>query len=109
MLSVVASLCRGRSSKSTTLEPGLSANFKEREPKGKANPPAPPANLIPPRRKILKSKNLQVVRFIDNAWHRATIKDGNYLFLKGEEYTVVYNEVGYQETRVFDEYMRLPA
>ena len=46
MLSVVASLRRGRSAQST-LEPGLSANFKERKPKGKAKPPAPPANLIP--------------------------------------------------------------
>ena len=110
MLSVAASLRRGRSAKSTTLEPGLSANFKERKPKGKAKPPAPPANRIPPRRnKILKSKNLQVECFIDDAWHRATVKDGNYLFLKDEKYTVVYNEDGYQETRVFDEYMRLPA
>ena len=47
MLSDVASLRRGRSAKSTTLEPGLSANFKERKPKGKAKPPAPPANRIP--------------------------------------------------------------
>ena len=74
MLSVVASLRRGRSAQST-LEPGLSANFKERKPKAKAKPPAPPAN-VPHRRKhkLLKMKNLQVECFIDNAWSERQIR-----------------------------------
>ena len=61
MLSVVASLRRGRSAKSK-LESGLSANFKERKPKAKAKPPAPPANVVPHGRKpkLVKMKNLQV-------------------------------------------------
>ena len=112
MLSDVASVRRGRSAKSTTLEPGLSANFKDRKPKAKAKPPAPPANVVPHRRKhkLLKMKNLQVECFIDNAWHPATIKDGQTSnFLKGYKYTIVYNEDKYQETRVYDETMRIPA
>ena len=111
MLSVVASLRRGRSAKSK-LESGLSANFKERKPKAKAKPPAPPANVVPHGRKpkLVKMKNLQVECFIDNAWHPATIKDGTtQFFLKGHEYTIIYNEDKYQETRVYDETMRIPA
>ena len=113
MLSVVTSLRRGRSAQST-LEPGLSANFKERKPKAKAKPPAPPANVVPHRRKpkakLVKMKNLQVECFIDNAWHPATIKDGQtFNFLKGYKYTIVYHKYKYQETRVYDETMRIPA
>ena len=107
------SLRRGRSARST-LEPGLSANFKERKPKAKAKPPAPPANVVPHRRKpkakLVKMKNLQVECFIDNAWHPATIKDGQtFNFLKGYKYTIVYHKDKYQETRVYDETMRIPA
>ena len=112
MLSAVASSRRGRSAKSK-LEPGLSADFKDRKPtKAKAKQPAPPANVVPHLRKhkLLKMKNLQVECFIDNAWHPATIKDGETsLFLKGYKYTIVYNEDKYQETRVYDETMRIPA
>ena len=116
MLFVVASLRRGRSAQST-LEPGLSANFKERKPKAKAKPPAPPANVVPHRRKpkLVKMKNLQVLVecFIDNAWHAATIKDGQIsYFLPGYEYTIIYNKDKYQETRVYDKTlrrMRIPA
>ena len=41
----------------------------------------------------------------------ATIKGGGPFgkFLKGYEYTIVYNEDKYQETRVYDETMRIPA
>ena len=110
MLSVVASLRRGRSAQSK-LEPGLSANFKEHKPKAKAKPRAPPANIKKRKLEVLKSKNLQVECFIDDAWHPATIKGGgpHGKFLKGYEYTVVYNEDKYQETRVYDETIRIPA
>ena len=70
-VSAVASLRRGRSAKST-LEPGLSANFKEHKPKAKAKAPAP---LVRRKPKLLKWRKLQVECFIDNAWHPATIKD----------------------------------
>ena len=110
MLSVVASLRRGRSAQSK-LEPGLSANFKEHKPKAKAKPRAPPANIKKRKLEVLKSKNLQVECFIDDAWHPATIKGGgpHGKFLMGYEYTVVYNEDKYQETRVYDETIRIAA
>ena len=112
MLSV-ASLRRGRSAKSELEhEAGLSANFKDRKPKPKAKPPAPAASVVPHRRKpkVLKMKNLKVECFIDDAWHPATIKDGDLpYFLPGYDYTIVYDEDKYQETRVYDKTMRLPA
>ena len=87
--------------------------------KAKAKPPAPPANVCrKPKRKLIQAPDvltededdLQVECFIDNAWHPATIKDGTtQFFLKGHEYTIVYNEDKYQETRVYDETMRIPA
>ena len=113
MLSAVASSRRLRSAKSK-LVTGLSANFKDRKPtKVKAKPPAPPANIIKKKRKleVLKSFNLQVECFIDDAWHPATIKGGGPFgkFLPGYEYTVIYNEDKYQENRVYDKTMRIPA
>ena len=111
MLSAVASSRRGRSAKSK-LEPGLSADFKDRKPaKAKAKQPALPANIKKRKLKVLKAKNLQVECFIDDAWHLATIKGGgpHGKFLKGYEYTILYNEDKYQETRVYDETMRIPA
>ena len=112
MLSAVASSRRLRSAKSKPV-PGLSADFKDRKPtKVKAKPPAPPANIIKKRKlEVLKSFNLQVECFIDDAWHPATIKGGGSFgkFLPGYEYTVIYNEDKYQETRVYDETMRIPA
>ena len=106
-VSAVASLRRGRSAKST-LEPGLSANFKEHKPKAKAKAPAPLACRKPKR---LKWRKLQVECFIDNAWHPATIKDGpaDGFFVEGLKYCIVYNEDKYQESRVYDNNMRIPA
>ena len=94
-----------RRGRSTMVEPGggLDDKFKDRKPaKAKAEPK---------KRKytLLKSKNLHVECFIDDAWHPATIKCGTKYFLEGYEYTVVYDEDGYQEDRVYDEYMRIPA
>ena len=111
MLSAVASSRRLRSAKSKPLS-GLSADFKDRKPtKVKAKPPEPLANIKKRKLEVLKSFNLQVECFIDNAWHPATIKGGGPFgkFLKGYEYTIVYNEDKYQETREYDETMRIPA
>lgn len=111
MFSAVASSRRLRSAKSK-LVPGLSADFKDRKPtKVKAKPPAPPANIKKRKLEVLKSFNLQVECFIDDAWHPATIKGGGPFgkFLPGYEYTVIYNEDQYQENRVYGEYMRIPA
>ena len=68
--------------------PGLSADFKDRKPtKVKAKPPAPPANIKKRKLEVLKSFNLQVECFIDDAWHPATIKGGGPFgkFLPGYE------------------------
>ena len=107
MLSVSTSLSRrGRSAKSK-LEPGLPDKFIDRKP-AKAKDKARKKKDSKP--KLVKMKNLQVECFIDNAWHPATIKDGQTSnFLKGYEYTIVYDEDKYQETRVYDETMRIPA
>ena len=109
-----ASASSSRRGRSAALEPGtaalltgLSDKFKDRKPaKAKAEPK---------KRKytLLKSKNLHVECFIDDAWHPATIKcaleEGGEFFLEGYEYTVVYDEDGYQEKRVYDQYMRFAA
>ena len=34
--------------------------------------------------------------YIDDAWHKATIKDGDQYFLKGLKYTVIYDSDKYQ-------------
>ena len=56
----------------------------------------------------LKCKNLKIECFIDDAWHPATIKDGqSNLYLKGFTYTIVYDKEGYQESRICDNTMRI--
>ena len=107
MLSVVPS------SAQSALEPGLPDKFIDRKPaKAKAKaPPPPPLGAIAKRKKckLLKSKNLKVECYINDAWHMATIKDGERFFLKGLEYTIIYDSDKYQELRMYDEFMRLPA
>ena len=107
-----ASASSSRRGRSAALEPGtavlltgLSDKFKDRKPAAKAKAAKPKTRKY----KLLKSKNLHVECFIDDAWHPAKIKCGTQFFLEGYEYTVVYDEDGYQEDRVYDEYMRIPA
>ena len=106
-----ASASSSRRGRSAALEPGtavlltgLSDKFKDRKP-AKAKAAKPKTRKY----KLLKSKNLHVECFIDDAWHPATIKCGGEFFLEGYEYWVVYDEDGYQEKHVYDQYMRLPA
>ena len=114
MLSVSASLSRRGRSAQSAVEPGLPDKFIDRKPaKAKAKPAkakAPPGAIAKRKNEILKCKNLKVECHINDAWHKATIKDGPIpQFLPGYEYTVVYDSDKYQEKRVYDEYMRLPA
>ena len=112
MLSAVASSRRLRSAKSKPV-PGLSADFKDHKPTKGQGQAARTASKHQEAQalKVLNSFNLQVECFIDDAWHPATIKGGGPFgkFLPGYEYTVIYNEDQYQENRVYDEYMRIPA
>ena len=114
-----ASASSSRRGRSAALEPGtavlltgLSDKFKDRKPAKRAAK-AKAAKPKTRKYKLLKSKNLHVECFIDDAWHPATIKcaleEGGEFFLEGYEYTVVYDEDGYQEKRVYDHHMRFAA
>ena len=109
------SLRRGRSACSAP-ELALPATFRDRKPaNAKATSPSAGRKKTTCKNKILtaplKCKNLKIECFIDDAWHPATIKGGGPFgkFLPGYEYTIIYNEDQYQENRVYDEYMRIPA
>ena len=106
------SLRRGRSACSAP-ELALPATFRDRKPaNAKATSPSAVRKKTTRKNKILtaplKCKNLKIECFIDDAWHPATIKDGqSNLYLKGFTYTIVYDKDGYQESRVCDNTMRI--
>ena len=60
--------------------------------------------------KVLRWHGLKVDCFIDNAWHRATVKDGpTSFFLPGNWYTVKFDEDGYVEKYQHGVGMRVAA
>jgi hypothetical protein len=100
------SLRRGRSACSAP-ELALPATFRDRKPaNAKATSPSAGRKKTTRKNKILtaplKCKNLEIECFIDDAWHPATIKDGqSNLYLKGFTYTIVYDKDGYHTSLAF--------